>query len=103
MFRIPSKEDITKEEFDKYISKQNDDELLFLNENLIPEFIAFALMNGYNKGYMEYNSYDILIKTELTYFNIKVDEDIIKKQTTKILKEKYNLIIVSEKPLDFKR
>lgn len=103
MFRKPSKDDITDEEYEKYIIKQSNDEILFLKENIIPEFIAFAISNGYINGYEEFNDYDIHIKSELTYFNLIINENDIKNKVTKILKEKYNLIIISEKPLDFKR
>ena len=102
MFRISNKEeDITEEEYNNYVLKQSDDEIEYLTDFMIPEFIAFALSNGYNKGYMEYGDYDIHIKTALTYFNIQVNEDDIKQKVTHILKEKSNLHIVSEKPLDF--
>lgn len=103
MFRKAKKEDITDEEYEKYIIKQSDDEMFFLKEKIIPEFIAFAISNSYTNGYEEYNDYDIHIKSELTYFNVIVDENDIKDKVTKVLKEKYNLVIVSEKPLDFKR
>ena len=102
MFRAVKKEDVTDEEFDKYILKQSKDEMAYLIDSMIPEFIAFTISNGYVKGYTEYNDYDIHIKTALTYFNIKVDENDIKQKVTEILKEKYDLHIISEKPLDFK-
>ena len=102
MFRIASKEDITDEEYNNYILKESNDEVAYLTDFIIPEFIAFTISNGYIKGYTEYNNYDIHIKTALTYFNIKVNEDDIKQKVTEILKEKYDLHIISEKPLDFK-
>ena len=103
MFRKTVKEDVTDEEWNNYIVKELNDQEFFLKDELIPEFIAFSISNGYTKGYTEYNDYSIHIKTCLTYFNLQVDEDDIKKKVTKVLKEKYNLIVVSEKPLDFKR
>ena len=105
MFRVSNKEDdITDEEYTNYVLKQSDDERLFLIEHIIPEFIAFTISNGYNKGYTEYNDYYIHIKTALTYFNIQsIDEEDMKNKVTKILKEKYNLHIICEKPLDFEK
>ena len=102
MFRVRNKDDVTDEEYNKYILKQSNDETAYLVDDIIPEFIAFTISNGYVKGYTEYNDYDIHIKTALTYFNIKVDEDDIKQKVTEILKEKYDLHIITENPLDFK-
>lgn len=104
MFRPQTPDDITQEEYDRYVLPHTELVEQYLKTYLIPDYVAFFISAAY-KCEFEENSYDIFISSALDFFNVDYDKKnrlILKKEITKILEIKYGLIIDRENPLTFK-
>lgn len=72
---------------------------------IIPEVCAFYLASGYKSNAIEEDDYNTHLKTCIVMFNLlisKKDFNIIKNNTTDLLKSRYELVVINDKPLAFK-
>lgn len=77
----------------------------YLEEFIVPDVIAFYLASGYYESKLYENSLDIFINSVLAqFFNYEVKNlTVVRRNTIKILKIKYNLEISCDCPLRFKK
>ena len=102
MFRIEDGKDITEDEFNEIIAPFLDSCNDYLEKNIIPDYVAFYIGEGYNSSAIWSTSYDILIYTAMDTFNIAPkDVETIKCTVTRLLEQKYMLKIIKEEPLEF--
>lgn len=103
MFRKSSNKDVTDEEYQKYVIPEIERRDKYLIDILIPDFCAYSIAMGWKYETMPYHDYKIHLGDFLNYFNIPdINEEDLKIKISTILKEKYNLEIINEKPLDLK-
>lgn len=103
MFRNNNK-DITDEEYNKYFLDFEQKIDSYLINDIIPEVCSYIISYGYNNDILYYDSFDNHISYGISLFNINIkDINIIKDKVKEILENKYNLIVISTNPLDFKR
>ena len=89
MFRIEDGKDITEDEFDEIIAPFVDSCNDYLEKNIIPDYVAFYIGEGYNSSAIRSTSYDILIHTAMDTFNIAPkDVETIKCTVTRLLEQK---------------
>lgn len=104
MFRI-KKGDITDEECETILEPHMKEFDNFVYEFLAPEAIAFYLASGYRESSVWESSFKQHINSVLDMLNqVNLEDTIyqrIKKNSTKILKMKYGLIVCDENPLKF--
>lgn len=104
MFRPQTPDDISQEEYDKYVLPHMNCVEEYLRNYLIPDYVAFFIFSAYRHE-LEDDSYDIFISSALDFFNVDYDKKnrlILKEEITKILEIKYGLIIDRKNPLTFK-
>lgn len=103
MFRKSTGEDVTEEEFNKFLLPHLNMVDAFMKEYIIPEVCAFYIYSGYQTGGLEENSLKIYINDVLAIMNNNYNSNVsIKNKVIKCLKIKYNLEVVSEDPLRFR-
>ena len=105
MFRKKTPEDISHEEWKKYIEPHHDMVDTYLINYVIPDYCAFYIASAYRHE-LEEESYDIFINSALCFFN--VDDSMMdrlkdKEKIAEILRIKYGLIITNEEPLEIKK
>lgn len=104
MFRPQTPDDISQEEYDKYVLPHTELVEEYLKTYLIPDYVAFFISSAY-RNQLEEDSYDIFISSALDFFNVDYDKKnrlILKEEITKILEIKYGFVIEKEEPLTFK-
>lgn len=102
-FRKNTDEDITEEEYNKYLLPHNMRVKSYLMEYIIPEVCAFYIASGYDTGGLELNSLNIYISDVMAIFNDNYKPTkSLKAKVIKSLKIKYNLDVVCESPLSFR-
>lgn len=104
MFRKKTPEDISREDWKKYIEPHHDMVETYIRNYVIPDYCAFYIASAYRHEIEEEN-YDIFINSALCFFN--VDESMMnrlkdKEKITEILNIKYGLIVTNETPLKLK-
>jgi len=104
MFRI-KKGDITDEECETILEPHMKEFDNFVYEFLAPEAIAFYLASGYRESSVWESSFQQHINSVLDMLNqVKLEASVyqnIKKNSIRILKLKYGLIVSNENPLEF--
>lgn len=104
MFRSQTPDDISQEEYEKYVSPHMELVEEYLKTYLIPDYVAFFIFSAY-RNQLEEDSYDIFISSALDFFNVDYDKKnrlILKDEITRILEIKYGFVIDKENPLTFK-
>ena len=76
----------------------------YLRAEIIPEMCAYWIASGYFDSSLFEDNYDIFIRDVLAMFgdDYKLTDN-LRNNVTKVLRDKYNLIIKSVDPLDFER
>lgn len=103
MFREDNGQDVTDEEFEEFIEPFYWKCHKHLHENILPEYVAFYIAEGVKMKALFSHDYKIHISSAADVFNIKYNYEFVKKKVTKLLKEKYHLVVISEKPLNLER
>ena len=104
MFRNNNNSDITDEEYNKYFLDFEQKIDLYLINEVIPEVCSYIISYGYNNDILHYDSFDNHIFYGISLFNINIKNiNDIKNKVKEILENKYNLLVISTNPLDFKR
>lgn len=99
MFHKNSDEDITDEEFETYIEPHRELTEQFLQEFIMPEYIAFYIASGYNHHALWEGTFSQHYNSAADLFNyFPEDTSVIVENIKKILRIKYSLAIVEEKP-----
>lgn len=103
MFRIENGEDVSTQEFDRFVAPHWDKINNYVEKNIIPDVCAFYLATGFRDNAIWEHHFDIHIGTVLDMFNhnFKITPK-MKNEIKKILASKYGYHIVSENPLRFK-
>lgn len=99
---IKGKEDIADKEFEEILLPFYDNYSEYLINFVIPDAIAFYLANGYSRNCLSDCSLINHINSAIDVFNVNCDADKLIPEIEKILKIKYNLIIVNINPLELK-
>ena len=105
MFLKKLDRDFTKKEIKKYLNPHYKMVCNYLEMFIIPETISFYLSTGYHYSLVYEEDFNIHIKSivdELFNYELK-DLNLAKKNIKQILKIKYNLKVINEKPLNFKK
>ena len=104
MIRKTNNGDISDEEFEKVLKPFLDDYDNYIYSYIMPEIIAYYIANSYYRNSMyegtfiqHYNS----ARDLLNLFGENYEQ--VKAEVFKLLKLKYSLIIVNEKPLEIKK
>lgn len=104
MIRKTTNGDISNEEFEKVLKPFLDDYDDYIYSYIMPEIIAYYIANSYYRNSMyegtfiqHYNS----ARDLLNLFGENYEQ--VKTEVFKLLKLKYSLIIVNEKPLEIKK
>ena len=105
MFRKSSDEDITEEEYEKYIGPHRELTEKFLEEFIMPEYIAFYIASGFNHHALWEGTFSQHYNSAADLFNyFPDDKTLVIDNVKKILRIKYSLEVVEEKPyLQLKR
>ena len=101
MFRPRTPDDITKEEWRKYIKPHYDLVEEYIKRYIIPDYCAFFIVSGY-RYCSEEDSLECYINSALVFFNVDTEQMkrlTMKKKIIEILKINYGLIVVNEDPL----
>ena len=99
MFRMEDGKDLTDKEFEDITYPHQLQTELFLEEYIIPEYVAFYIASGYYESAIWEGSFDILINSSADVFNYIInDKNKLKKAIIKLLRSKYSLNVISEKP-----
>lgn len=108
MFRPHTSDDVTDEEYEKYVSPHRDAFDQFMVEFIMPEASAFYIYSAYHLFPDEQYDLSTYVNSSLDVFNV-FDENLnvpnfdrIVEKTKEILFLKYGLEIISESPLNFK-
>lgn len=104
MFRPQTPDDVSQEEYDRYVLPHMELVEEYLRTYLIPDYVAFFITSAFRHE-LEEDSYDIFISSALDFFNVDYDKKMritLKDEITKTLEIKYGLIIDKEDPLTFK-
>lgn len=100
MFRKNDGEDITEEEYEKYIGPHRELTEKFLEEFIMPEYIAFYIASGYNHHALWEGTFTQHYNSAADLFNyFPEDKSFVIENVKKILRIKYSLDIIEEKPL----
>lgn len=100
MFHKCTDEDITPEEIEKYIAPHRELTEEFLEEFIMPEYIAFYIASGFNHYALWEGTFSQHYNSAADLFNyFPEDQTKIINNVKKILRIKYSLAIVEEKPL----
>ena len=93
--------DFTKDEIQNILNPHYKIVSKYLEEYVIPEVISFYIATGYYHSYVYEENFNIHIKSILgELFNYEVKYlYFIKRKVKSILKVKYNLKVISERPL----
>ena len=77
----------------------------YLEEFIIPEVISFYIWSGFSESRIYEDSLDIYISAVLSqFFNYEVRNlTVVRRNTIKMLRIKYNLEMVSTDPIQFKK
>lgn len=104
MIRKTTNGDISDEEFEKVLKPFLDDYDDYIYSYIMPEIIAYYIANSYYRNSMyegtfiqHYNS----ARDLLNLFGENYEQ--VKAEVFKLLRLKYSLIIVNEKPLEIKK
>ena len=101
MFRPHTPEDISEEDFKKYVSPRFDLVEEYIKNFVIPDYIAFFIASGY-RYCAEEDSLEHFINSALCFFNVDYDQMKAladKDKIFEILKIKFGYIVVNEEPL----
>ena len=100
MFHKSSDEDITPEEIEKYLTPHRELTNEFLKEFIMPEYIAFYIASGVNHFALWEGSFSQHYNSAADIFNyFPEDKTSVIDNVKKILRIKYSLEIIEEKPL----
>ncbi len=101
MFRPHTPEDISDEEFKKYVSPHFDLVEEYIKKFIIPDYCAFFIASGY-RYCAEEDSLEHFINSALCFFNVdakRMKRLTLKNKILEVLKIKFGLIVVDENPL----
>lgn len=104
MFRKKTPDDVLDSDYIRYVKPHFDLMDKYLVECLIPDFCAFYIFSAYSH-HCEQENYDTFIDCGLTYFEVALsvnDLKKLKKKVVEILKIKYGLFIKNYSPLELK-
>ena len=100
---IKGKEDITDKEFEEILLPFYDNYNEYLINYVIPDTIAFYLVNGYSRDCLSdcplYNH----INSAIDIFNVSCDINYLIRKIKQILRIKFNLKIVNDNPLNIEK
>ena len=100
MFHKCNDEDITDEEIKKYIDPHRNLTHDFLNEFIMPEYIAFYITSGINHFSLWEGTFSQHYNSAMDMFNyFPEDKTVIIENVKKILRIKYSLEIIEEEPI----
>ena len=105
MFLKKLDRDFTEEEIKNYLNPHYKIVCNYLETYIIPEMIAYYIATGYYNTLMYEEDFNINIKSiidELFNYELK-NFYLAKKRIKDILKNKYSLKVIGEKPLKFKK
>lgn len=103
MFRVDDNSDISDDEYEKYFRPFIDKVDNYIQEEIAPLVCAYTIATGYRLDTLYYNTFEKHLADGLICFNQEIITDKnFKKKVKNILKNTYDLEIVSENPLKFK-
>ena len=104
MIRKNTSGDISDEKFEKVLKPFLDDYDNFVLSYIMPEVIAYYIANSYYRGSMYEGSFLQHYNSAKDLINLfGEDYEQMKAEVFKLLKIKYALIVVNEKPLEIKK
>lgn len=95
--------DITYKEFEKIYLPFNNKVNDYLNNYVIPDLVAFYLVNADSRHYLSNCHLRNHINSAIDIFNCRCDISRLIPKMKEILKIKYNLIIVKDNPMILKK
>ena len=104
MFRPQTDDVISKEYYQKYEEPHFDLLNTYLVKYVIPDFCAFYIFSAFHH-HSEEEDFIIFIESALVFFNVdltKKEKNILYKNVIDILKLKYGLLVINDKPLKLK-
>ena len=104
MFRPQTDDVISKEYYQKYEEPHFDLLNTYLVKYVIPDFCAFYIFSAFHH-HSEEEDFIIFIESALVFFNVdltKKEKNILYKNVIDILKLKYGLLVINNKPLKLK-
>ena len=100
MFHKSTEDDITEEELENYIGPHRELTEQFLEEFIIPEYIAFYIASGFNHYAVWEGRFSQHYNSAADLFNyFPDDKTTIINNVKKILRIKYSLAIIEEEPI----
>ncbi|MCR4580958.1 MAG: hypothetical protein K5666_00400 [Bacilli bacterium] len=92
--------DITKQQFEEIISPRLDKNNRYVEEILMPDYIAFYIATAYYDSSEWENSYRVYINSACTIFNCEIKNfNRLKSKVKELLKTRYSLLIIEETPI----
>lgn len=95
--------DITDKEFEKLYLPFYNNVNNYLNKYVIPDLVAFYIADNYYKKVLSKASLYNHINSVIDIFNVRCDISRLIPKVKRILKIKYNLIIVKNNPMILKK
>ena len=103
MFRVDDNSDISDDEYEKYFRPFIDKVDKYIQEEIAPLVCAYTIATGYKLDTLYYNTFKKHLADALICFNQEIITDKKFKENVKnILKNTYDLEVISENPLKFK-
>ncbi len=102
MFRYEDGKDITEEEYKLYVEPFANKCYEHLENEVLPDYIAFYLATGFAMNALWQADFKIHIQSAAGMFNMNdIDYDSLKAKVIKILYNKFRVKVINENPLDF--
>lgn len=103
MFRVDDNSDISDDEYEKYFRPFIDKVDNYIQEEIAPLVCAYTIATGYKLDTLYYNTFEKHLADALICFNQEIlTDNKFKEKVKNILKNTYDLEIISENPLKFK-
>lgn len=103
MFRVDDNSDISDDEYEKYFRPFIDKVDNYIQEEIAPLVCAYTISTEYKLDTLYYNTFEKHLADALICFNQEIITDKKFKENVKnILKNTYDLEVISENPLKFK-
>ena len=100
MFLKEDGNDITKKQFREIVSPRLDKNNRYIEEIVMPDYIAFYIATAYYDSSEWENSFRIHINSACTMFNCEIKNfNRLKSKVKELLKIKYSLLVVEETPI----
>ena len=104
MIRKTTNGDISDEEFEKVLRPFLDDYDDYIYSYIMPEIIAYYIANSYYRNSMYEGTFIQHYNSARDLLNLfRENYEQVKAEVFKLLRLKYSLIIVNEKPLEIKK